>query len=308
MTDALPLAGHEAAEQCFLAAFQCGRLHHAWLIEGPHGIGKARLALRLAALVLGARGPGGRLLGAGADDPVMQTLFAGSHPDFRCLSPGVTDRGKPALDISVDQVRALTDFFALQPALSGWRAAIIDAADDLNRSAANALLKTLEEPGARSILFLVSHGRRPLLPTIRSRCRRLRLRPLDPDAMRSALAGLGIEPTPSDLAMGRPGRALRRASEAAKAGEAAAEAILGDFPRQTDSLQGAALSRAGESAASADAFADAVLAYLARRAETDPTAATRWLAIARAAGEAEVLNTDPLQRAARIVAALYENL
>ena len=122
------------------------------------------------------------------DHPVGRLIAAGSHPDFRLLERLVNERtGNLARGISVDQVRELGELFAVTPALSPWRAVVIDSVDDLEASAANALLKMLEEPPANCLFLLVSHVRGRLLPTIRSRCRRLQFEPLDDDAMTSVL-------------------------------------------------------------------------------------------------------------------------
>ncbi len=182
------LVGQEAAESQFLDAWNAGRLPHAWLLAGPRGIGKATLAYRIARFVLaeGAQEAGGGLfggapaaLGIGADHPIFRKVASGGHPDLRVLERGWDeDRRRRQSDIPVDAVRALGEFFDLTPALGGWRVAVIDAADELNRSGANGLLKLLEEPPNKSLILLVAHSPDRLLPTIRSRCRRLNLRPL----------------------------------------------------------------------------------------------------------------------------------
>ncbi len=128
-----------------------------------------------------------------------------SHPDLFVLRRGLNERGKPRREIAVDDARDLGHFFSLAPSEGGMRVAIVDAVDDLNRNAANAILKTLEEPPARSILLLVCHAPGAILPTIRSRCRRMALRPLSDDDVRKASdADTGIV----SLAKGRPGRAI----------------------------------------------------------------------------------------------------
>ncbi|HET9160652.1 MAG TPA: DNA polymerase III subunit delta', partial [Caulobacteraceae bacterium] len=165
--------GGEAPDAAFLTALKRGRLHHAWLLTGPEGVGKATFAYRAARRLLGARpAPEFGLLGADPQDPVSRQVAARSHPDLLVLARE-TDDGKPRRNIPVDEARQLPEFFAKSPASAPYRVAIIDAADDLNANAANAVLKTLEEPPARGVLFLVSHAPGKLLPTIRSRCRRL---------------------------------------------------------------------------------------------------------------------------------------
>jgi DNA polymerase III subunit delta' len=174
------LVGQDKAVAAFRAALDGGNLHHAWLLAGPRGVGKGTFA-RMAALRLLADAAGPRVQGPGLEVPddhrIARLFAAGSHPDFRLLErePFEETRKKDELrrNITVDQVRRLHDLFAVAPALSGWRAVVIDSIDDLERSAANALLKLLEEPPGRSLFLLVSHSPGRLLPTIRSRCRQL---------------------------------------------------------------------------------------------------------------------------------------
>lgn len=177
MTD--ELVGHAEAVRAFLAAAAGDRLHHAWLLAGPTGVGKARFA-RLAArrLLADAAGPAVARdrLEVPEGHPTASLLAAGSHPDYRLLHRLPRDKGEElARSITVDQVRALQPLLATTPSLSFRRVVVIDAVDELERSAANALLKNLEEPPAGTIFFLVSHAPGRLLPTIRSRCRLLRL-------------------------------------------------------------------------------------------------------------------------------------
>jgi DNA polymerase-3 subunit delta' len=202
--DTAQLLGHEAAEQALLDAMHSGRMAHAWLFTGPRGIGKASLAYRLARhlFVHGkAEDAGPSLFGAplpasrpkdlfvAPEDPVFKRVAGGGHADLRTIEIGADPKtGKKRGEIVAADVRALGEFLSLTPAEGGWRVVIIDAADDMNRHAANAVLKVLEEPPARAILILVSHSPGRLLPTIRSRCRVLALKPLPPDAMTSALA------------------------------------------------------------------------------------------------------------------------
>jgi DNA polymerase-3 subunit delta' len=189
-------------------ALAVGRLHHAWLLAGPQGLGKASFAYRIARRLLGAKpdaayGP----LGAAPEDPVVRLITAQSHPDLLVLERGVDGRKA----IPVEEARRLPEFFAKAPALGPYRVAIIDAVDDFNASGANAVLKTLEEPSGRGVLLLVSHAPGRLLPTIRSRCRTLNFRPW-PEAMVCALLEAG-EVDSQDaarlaaMANGSPGRA-----------------------------------------------------------------------------------------------------
>lgn len=186
-----PLHGHDPAVASFLEGLRSGRLHHAWLVSGPRGVGKALFADKAALRVL-AEGAGSRVDAPGLDvpdnHPTARLIDAGSHPDLMRLERLPKDTsGELARSITVDQVRGLQRLFSTTPSMSPWRAVVIDAVDDLERSGANALLKNLEEPPANTVFLLVSHASERLLPTIRSRCRQLRLSALDDDAMTSAL-------------------------------------------------------------------------------------------------------------------------
>lgn len=198
--------GHDAEERAIAEALAGARMHHAWLLAGPKGLGKATLAYRFARAALGAPRTGPRPLDVDSEHPVSRRIAALSHPDLFVLRRGLNDRGKPRREITVDEARDLGHFFSLAPSEGGMRVAIVDAVDDLNRNAANAILKTLEEPPARSVLILVCHAPGAILPTIRSRCRRLALRPLSDAQMRGALKGADAQLL--GLAKGRPGRAL----------------------------------------------------------------------------------------------------
>ena len=184
------IVGQDKAVAAFTRAWATRRLHHAWLLAGPKGVGKATFARAAATRVLAeAAGPPVDLpnLETQPEHPIARLLAAGSHPDFRRLERLERPTGGLARNISVDQVRSLGDLLAVTPSMSPWRAIVIDAADDLEASAANALLKMLEEPPSNTLFFLVSHAPGRLLPTIRSRCRRLDFAKLDDDAMTSLL-------------------------------------------------------------------------------------------------------------------------
>jgi len=212
-----PLYGHDPAVAAFRDSMDSGRLHHAWLISGPEGVGKALFADKAALRVLAdAAGPPVTMPGLDVPDshPAARLIEAGSHPDLMRLSRATKDSGELARSITVDQVRSLQRLFSTTASLSPWRVVVIDAADDLERNAANALLKNLEEPPPSSVFFLVSHASERLLPTIRSRCRQIRLSYLDDNAMASALAT--ALPDADDLEIealkaagqGSPGRAI----------------------------------------------------------------------------------------------------
>jgi DNA polymerase-3 subunit delta' len=165
-------------------AIRSGRPPQAWLIAGPPGIGKATLAYRIARYLLryGASAEGPADLSLPANDPVSRQIEAGAHPGLLVLKRRTNDRGKLKTVLDVEEIRRLGGFFGMTAEAGGWRAAIVDSADEMNDNAANALLKILEEPPVRGILLLISHAPGRLLPTIRSRAQRLDLKPL-PDAI-----------------------------------------------------------------------------------------------------------------------------
>lgn len=213
------LRGHDEAVAAFLDAAHSGRLHHAWLLGGPQGIGKARFA-EAAALRLLAEGSGRPVDAPGLevppDHPTARLIEAGSHPDFQRLERLYRDKtGDYARNITIDQVRGLRGLFGTTPTFSTRRIVVIDAIDDLERGAANALLKSLEEPPPDSLFLLVSHAPGRLLPTIRSRCRLLRFAPLEDDVMTAVLRDAMPEADAAEIAAlvavgeGSPGRALR---------------------------------------------------------------------------------------------------
>ncbi|NNM75417.1 DNA polymerase III subunit delta' [Sphingomonas sp. ID1715] len=226
-----PLLGQEAQSAAFLNTMRGERLHHAWLLVGPKGVGKASFA-KAAALRLLAEAADPNVDGEGLDvDPehrIAKLFAARSHPDYRLVEREVWKKpdevlplderkGDEALgrNIKVIQIRWLDRILSVAPSLSNRRAIVIDAADDMERGAANALLKSLEEPPAGTVFFLVSHMPGRLLPTIRSRCRTLRFLPLDDENMRAVLQSHLPEASGAELdalinaGEGAPGQALR---------------------------------------------------------------------------------------------------
>jgi DNA polymerase III subunit delta' len=193
------LFGHDGAEREFLAAYRSGRVPHAWLIGGEPGIGKATLAYRMARFVLAhpepSRVPDAASLALDPDHPTVRRVAVNAHSDLLALERTLGDNGKMRTVITVDQVRRLVSFFGSTAGEGGWRVCIVDSADELKYpEGSNALLKMLEEPPARSLFLLVSHAPGRLLPTIRSRCRRLNLKPLGQgDVVRAATIALGAE-------------------------------------------------------------------------------------------------------------------
>jgi DNA polymerase-3 subunit delta' len=204
------LFGHAAAEEVFERAWRSGRLPHAWLLQGPPGIGKATLAYRLARRILA--GPGM----VDPNDPesaIFRRIAHGSEPDLFALANEVNPRSNRMSGvILVGQARDLTTALHATAVGRHGRVIVVDAADDLNRNTANALLKLIEEPPAGVVLLLVCHAPGRVPRTILSRCARLRLQPLAPEPMAKALAAAGLaapgEASPALLALakGAPGR------------------------------------------------------------------------------------------------------
>lgn len=208
-TDAL--IGHGDAIASFMTAARSGRLHHGWLITGPRGTGKATLAWALARWLL-ADDPALDLTEAGLT-PIARRIAALSEPRLQLVRRPVDEKtGRLRAEITVDEIRRLLSFFYMSASEGGRRVAIIDSADEMNTSAANALLKMLEEPPKDAIIFLISHQPARLLPTIRSRCRELRLSPLSGEEIGRILHKLEAEGDPAKLAAlsgGSVGEALR---------------------------------------------------------------------------------------------------
>ena len=302
--DVYAYEGGEAVEAAFLDALDRGRLHHAWLLCGPEGVGKATFAHRAARRLLGAKpDPDYGLLGSSPSDPENRLVAAGSHPDFMVLEREV-EGDKVKKFISVDAARALPEFFAVTPSRSAYRVAIVDAADDMNVNAANALLKTLEEPPERGVLFLVAHAPGRLMATIRSRCRRLTFQPWPDMAVADFLRARVDLPEAhilrlAAMARGAPGRALRLApSEAIELDEAARIIVDGEGASEAELLSVVDRFRGAEGQARFELFLDR-LAEAVRTRVTEGRAgpaverwAALWDRLSNAPGEADALNLD----------------
>jgi len=301
--DRFDLVPDVAAEEAFLDALNRGRLHHAWLLCGVEGGGKATFAYRAARRLLGAapdpsRGP----LGAAPYDPVSQLVSAQSHPDLLVMER-LVEGGKQKKTISVDQARDLPGFFAKSPSQADYRVAIIDAADDLNVNAANALLKILEEPPERGVLLLVTHAPGRLLATIRSRCRRLSFPIWTPDQLESLVRNrTGADPDDArlaaDMAGGSPGAALALASGAMQEVDALARNwVFGDAVDRAEQLAVADGFRGSEGQARFEALMDRLIAAVKIRALEAPAGqgarwAELWTRLAELPDRTAAINLD----------------
>lgn len=303
--DTFDLDGAGAQEAAFLDALDRGRLHHAWLLTGPEGIGKASFAYRAARRLLGAAPDVSRgVLGASPDDPVSRLVSAQAHPDLLVLEREVA-AGKLRKTIAVEAARHLPEFFARSPGMAEYRVAIVDSADHLNEFGENALLKTLEEPPPRGVIFLVSHAPGALLPTIRSRCRRLNFPPWSEEAVaRFVHARTGVAQDlahrVASLSGGAPGRALLAAEDGALELDGIAADLVNALP-QVDEAGVAALAdrfRGAEGLPRFTMFYQRLAGQLQRRAKEAGSArqaarwAQAWTDAAQLAGETEALNLD----------------
>ncbi len=308
------LFGHDAAEELFLGAFGAGSLHHAWLLTGERGIGKATFAYRAARFLLsreqGASAPGeASSLAIPASHPAARQIGAGAHPSLFVLSAENT------ASIGVEAVRKLRAFLGLTSP-GGWRAMIVDPADDLTASSANALLKAIEEPPPRTVFFLISHGAAAVMPTIRSRCIKLALRPLDLSSFQSAVyaacvAGGSAEPESEEihklfaLSAGSPGRAqdLMAGGLLSLAGKV--ERIFEGLPKLDPSLvheliQGASGARNAETFMRLCDLIEEQVAEKARKDALDKPSRTAgaaawaqlWQSLRERRQDIEVLNLD----------------
>ncbi len=208
------LIGHTGAESRFANMFTNNSLHHAWLISGPKGVGKATLAYRMIRTALGGQVQNPGKLDVAASDQIAQRVQSLGHGDFLLIRrPYDLKTKKLRAEIPIAEARKISQFFSRKASEGGWRVCLIDSIDEMNRNATNALLKTLEEPPERALLILLTNAPGRLLPTIRSRCMALPLRPVPEIELRNWLAGrVNAEDTDIEaavkLAGGAPGKAF----------------------------------------------------------------------------------------------------
>lgn len=305
------LFGHAEAERTLLEAYRSGRIPHAWLIGGPGGIGKATLAYRMARFVLAHRDPNdpavqsARSLAIDPEHPVARRVAAQAQGDLLVLERTLNERGKLRQDIAVDDVRRTISFFGSTAGEGGWRIAIVDAVDELNAAGANALLKVIEEPPPRTLLLLISHVRGLVLPTIRSRCRMLELRPLTTgEVAQAAAAALGREADADVMeaagyAEGSVGRTLTMLEGPGLALRKRLAQMLDSLPE----VEPLALHALGDAVAGADirplaTFIDTVNAWLSARLAAGPEVgqmariAEVWDKVNTAVGEVAEFNLE----------------
>ena len=307
------LFGQEHAEAGLLAAYRSGRVPHAFLIAGPQGVGKATLAYRMARFVLAHPDPAAPEVAAATSlfldtkHPVARRIAAQAQPDLLIIERTLNDKGVLHKQIAVEDIRKTVTFFGSTAGEGGWRIAIVDAVDELNRSGANALLKVLEEPPERALLLLVSHSAARVPATLRSRCRILTLRMLgESDVAAAFAAATGEAADDPDIAAaaaaadGSVARALALLDEGALALRQQALGLLDRLP----ALDAKALHALGEALAGTDpeplaAFVDTVNAWLSQRLIREQNALDRAHRLAgasesinRAARDAEVYNLE----------------
>ena len=306
------LIGHADAEQTLLESYRGGRMPHGWLIGGPRGIGKATLAYRVARFVLAHPDPGApdvqqaKSLAVAPDNAVARRIANEAHSDLLALERTLNDKGKLRQDIAVEDVRRSVPFFGSTAGEGGWRIAIVDAVDELNDFGANSLLKILEEPPRRSLLLLISHAPGQVLPTIRSRTRRLLLRPLPQSEVAEAAATALGRPADAEIleaaaaADGSVGRAISLLDGSTLALRQKVLAALDQLPNPDPrTLHALGDALAGVDSAPLAAFMDIVNGWLEARLEDGKAPRRRlgllaevWDKVNAAASDADEYNLD----------------
>ncbi len=308
------LYGQDDAERALLEAYQSTRMPHAWLIGGAPGIGKATLTYRLARFILAHPEPkaadvqAATSLAVAPDHPVARRIAVQAQGDLLVLERVINEQtGKLYTVIRVDDVRRSVSFFGSTAGDGGWRIAIVDAVDDLQREGANALLKVLEEPPQRTLLLLISHSPGRELPTIRSRCRRLLLRPLATENVaRAVQAATGRDAGDADVAQavaasdGSVGRALRFLDGPALALRQRMLDLLAQLPNPDPrALHALGDALSGSEPQTLAAFMDMVNGWLSSRLDASrhsgahmAKAAQAWEKVNRAARDVEAYNLE----------------
>jgi DNA polymerase III subunit delta' len=320
--------GEPAAERTLIEAYRSGRMHHGWLIGGPKGIGKATLAYRFARFAFANPDPAAADVTAAPDlsvptgHPAFRRVANRAHPNLLALERPFNEETKRyRTELTVPEIRRTVSFFGSTSGEPGWRIAIVDPADDMNPNAANALLKVLEEPPARSLFFLICHAPGRLLPTIRSRTRRLELAPLPPEAIVTALRDRAGEGAGADLGLaarlaeGSLRRAILLVEEGGIETYRAMTALLARLPAlAVADLHAFADSVTGRGADDAyHGFLDLLRDWLGRRVRREPEPAAGstvsavvatvplarwaevWEKVERSAADAEEYNLDRKQ-------------
>ncbi len=303
-----PVYGHETAKAELEDALSTHRMHHGWMFKGPRGIGKFRLAMQFAAAILSGKS---NSLNVDDSDQIAHLMLNDSHPDLRIIQRPFDDKGKQKAEIPVSSLRELIKFFSLRPAMGGWRVAIIDSLDELNRNGENAILKTLEEPPPKCLIILVVHGEAQVLPTIRSRCRVLRMDLLDQSNGQQALEKIGLSSDEAkdtlSYAPGRPGIALKLKSpdarQAARIAKSAASRPSGiDFKQLSEVISSASKSPEAFDAAFSSLCS---VAYAAAKKSDSTIAAGAWAqtheSLIALAAETKALNQDKSQAVANAI-------
>jgi len=315
------LFGQSAAERTFLDTYRAGRLHSGWLVTGPRGVGKATLCWKIARFLLSAPADSGLFdappppdtLDVDPDHPDARLALTGAHPRLYVVRRPYDDKTKKLKsDITVDAVRGVKRFFQMSAADGGRRVVIVDCADELNRNAANALLKELEEPPAQTTILLVAHQPSRLLPTIRSRCRVLRCGTLRGEDLSAALVQAGHAPVGSEalaaLSAGSAGDAIALLQHDGLARYAALVTLLDKLPN-ADRATALRLADGCVGAANAASFAltlDLIDQFLTRTARAGLFGPPAEQA---AMGEARLLaRLAPNDHAARAWAQLQQDL
>jgi DNA polymerase-3 subunit delta' len=304
------LVGHDEALARAARIIRSERPPHGLMLTGPAGIGKATLAYRIARYILryGATADGPDNLAVPPSDIVSRQIEAQAHPGLLVLKrPRDEKTGRLKTVVSVNEIRRLGGFFGLTSTGGGWRVAVIDSADDMNDNAANALLKALEEPPARSLLILITHAPGRQLPTIRSRSQRLDMKPLDDAVLSAALAKRLPDISANDraalvrLAEGSLGLALQLAEEEGVEFAHRAEALLAERAPDVKALLALA-ERVGRSQDGVKHFGDLLLRALSRRiraraaaGEGDDRSAALWERVSALFERALEVHMEPRQ-------------